>query len=63
LIAANNVVHLLVKICLPLQHGIEIIGAVRALFGADHRDTDDITPIFSRGWPCFSYIASMKKGT
>ena len=42
MIAVNNVVHLLVKICLPLQHGIEVIGAVRALLGADHRDTDNI---------------------
>ena len=33
--AANNVIHLLVEICLPLQHGIEVVGAVGALLRPD----------------------------
>ena len=50
---SNNVVHLLVKICLPLQHGIEVIGAVRALLGTDHRNTDDIPHDLFQGLAVF----------
>ena len=51
--AANNVIHLLVEICLPLQHGIEVVGAVGALLGPDDGHLEDVSDDLFQGLAVF----------
>ena len=51
--AANNVIHLLVEICLPLQHGIEVVGAVGTLLGPDDGHLENVADDHFQGLAVF----------
>src|SRR5699024_2393332 len=47
--AVNNVIHLLVELFLPLQHGIEVVCLIRALFWPNHGNLNDIADDLFQG--------------
>ena len=54
--------HLLVEICLPFQNGIEVIGPVWALFGADYRHPDHVAQNLFQRLPMFFIHGEQKEG-
>src|SRR5699024_12725276 len=47
--AVNNVIHLLVELFLPFQHGIEVVGLIRALFWPDRGNLNDVADDLFQG--------------
>src|SRR5699024_11711381 len=60
--AANNVIHLLVEICLPLQHGIEVVGAVGALLGPADGHLEAVADDLFQGLAVFFIHRQHEKG-
>ena len=61
-VAVNNVIHLLVEFFLPFQNGIEIVGLIRALFGADNGHLDDAAHDLFQGLAVLLIHCHQKEG-